>query len=440
MEGVPNTEPASLENAQQINLLEAYADTEVTIFGITGTFKDLAEMCPVDLNDPSITQEAINEFTVKVANQAAIEVEPEHEAAFARITESLGLERSFGVAKSIDISVDRPRSVNQPDELKDRRNIIFDELSFQKRLEPAPAAKDRLASQTDDLENQHLLASEPIMTVPNKLFEIPTTTELITADAIQESVEIMAYESELATVLLAVEGLDPVAAPAEIAEEATNGSVLVVDSQLDELWTALQPADVAEVFDNPIDFEIVETKIGLNDKLHNLCDDFIEVLSSFSESLILSPEDNEVEETELTPSTITFLAGALSELKPEQMELVLPILEDIIGAIHSLQILEDKKSDPEAWAAEALLEEACISLLVTLGIEYDEQDIKRLTQVILQAELRLPLAVQTEQELDLEHMGTREVKTHFPQFSSALVAMSNQLQHALGFFVLLCAS
>jgi hypothetical protein len=90
----------SPEMAYQVDLLEAFGETEVNIFGVTGTFKDLAGMCPVDLSDPRITLEAKNEFVVKAANEAGLEVEAKYESIFMQIAEKKGLERKFTIAPS----------------------------------------------------------------------------------------------------------------------------------------------------------------------------------------------------------------------------------------------------------------------------------------------------------------------------------------------------
>jgi hypothetical protein len=94
---------ATIESPQfapQVDLLEIFADREVSIFGITGTFRDLAAMCPIDLEDTRVTLEAKNEFVVKAANEAGLEVDQTFEGIFSRITEQRGLERKFTVAAS----------------------------------------------------------------------------------------------------------------------------------------------------------------------------------------------------------------------------------------------------------------------------------------------------------------------------------------------------
>ncbi len=98
MEGVPHVE--AMEQAPLPDLLEAHKDKVVTIFGVTGTIGQLAKMCPKDLNDPSISLESKNEFVVKAENEAGLEIEPEHEAYYAKVLEKHGLTRRFTVQQS----------------------------------------------------------------------------------------------------------------------------------------------------------------------------------------------------------------------------------------------------------------------------------------------------------------------------------------------------
>jgi hypothetical protein len=92
--------PANQEVEAQPDLLEEMSDTEVTIFGITGSLKDLAAMCPVDLSDERVSLQAKNEFVVKAANEAGLKIESKYEPLFAHIIEQQGLERKFTVAEN----------------------------------------------------------------------------------------------------------------------------------------------------------------------------------------------------------------------------------------------------------------------------------------------------------------------------------------------------
>lgn len=101
--------PENYEAVAQPDLLAAFAEREVSIFGIQGTFQQLAQMCPVDLSSPSITLEAKNEFVIKAANEAGLTIEPEYEQVFTQITEQHGLERKFSVAPTQESAVPEPR-------------------------------------------------------------------------------------------------------------------------------------------------------------------------------------------------------------------------------------------------------------------------------------------------------------------------------------------
>ena len=121
------------EIALQVDLLEVFADREVSIFGLTGTFRDLAAMCPIDLDDARITLEDKNEFVVKAANEAGLEIDQSFEGIFSRITAERGLERKFTVAASENTTAaDRDRSdehakvdaTDKPVDAKDKGDVV----------------------------------------------------------------------------------------------------------------------------------------------------------------------------------------------------------------------------------------------------------------------------------------------------------------------------
>src|SRR5579859_7876668 len=116
------------ELAPQPDLLDIFAEREVTIFGITGTFEELAKMCPVDLSDASITIEAKNEFVVKAANEAGLEIEADYEPIFSKITRQQGLERKFTIATSTPDGTEHQQAASPP--------IRIDKLA---RVEPGKA-------------------------------------------------------------------------------------------------------------------------------------------------------------------------------------------------------------------------------------------------------------------------------------------------------------
>jgi hypothetical protein len=70
--------------------LDIYGNTEVTIYGITGTLSELAALCTAD--DSTRTEEANNRFVIAAMNEAGAEILPEHESYFLEEIERKGLE------------------------------------------------------------------------------------------------------------------------------------------------------------------------------------------------------------------------------------------------------------------------------------------------------------------------------------------------------------
>ncbi len=112
----------SPESAPQPDLLELFGEVEVTIFGMTGTFANLAGMCPLDPSDPRFTTEAKNEFVVKAANEAGLAIDRTYEPLFTQIIRQEGLERKFTTAvpvrkvetKLVDELLKMPATVETP--------------------------------------------------------------------------------------------------------------------------------------------------------------------------------------------------------------------------------------------------------------------------------------------------------------------------------------
>lgn len=155
MEGPP---PVEIEHEPPPvpDLLEAFADKEVTIFGVTGTFGELARMCPVDLSDPRVTLEAKNDFVVKTANEAGMVVESQHETVFRTTTERLGLEPKFTI-----LSATRPKEAPEPE-----RPIVRPEVRVAD--EPAPKAAVKKPATDTAQAIRELTGKAPDMPDPNK--------------------------------------------------------------------------------------------------------------------------------------------------------------------------------------------------------------------------------------------------------------------------------
>ncbi len=98
-------------------------------------------------------------------------------------------------------------------------------------------------------------------------------------------------------------------------------------------------------------------------------------------------------------------------------------------------------ASPEAIAEVTTEAEAlCIMLFEEIGVEYTQQDIEQFMAVLLHPEFQPPLpAEEAIEQLDLEHLGTREAK-HFRQLVGSLVGPKSPIRNVLGTFALFCFS
>lgn len=421
MEAAPH--PDSQEIASQPDLLEVFGDREVTIFGVTGTFTKLAEMCPLDPSDPRMTVEATNEFVIKVANEAGLAIAPEHEALFSRIIETNGLERKFTTI----------------------------EPTRDNKIEEVQVTHDNQVPKQATISHSYTVRDE------RKRQPAETYAAVIHAQALMEGVVYEAHVQDSTTekiqqpVNVRVEFEAGVIIP---RRSETSPDIAVIMDDRPEVSDVLSGEGVTPnpqfeyVFQKEPDVLLSSEEAEISAELLIVYESFVDALRIFAElstvpelandhDPILSQfEDQELEQQPM-PAIVTAVAEKLAELEPTEIEEVEPILADIAAAIHEVQSIE-VTDDPEALAlAEAELVELCEMLFESIGIEYDEQDIEKFIQVILHPEFQAQLV--TKAELDLEHTGTREVKRHLAQFNNGLTRVETEFRHILGTFTLQCA-
>jgi hypothetical protein len=488
----------SQEEVSQVDLLEAFADQEVSIFGVTGTFEGLAQMCPVDLNDPSVTLEAKNEFVVKAANEAGLEIKPEYESVFSQIIEQNGLERKFTVTSS-DSQPPEVKATVEPGHIKLNETFTRTKHSQvpaqrQKADTSRPAVRLKIEEQhaatmialRELAEKQQFTQSReqlnhiaPVQTViaektgsvrpgrtimrPEKSVpqSLPEATPQILSRVDEHVVEAETSQTEVG--VLASNGQDNLEAaslPVNVAKPFNESPAIVLAEDYysttepvpeeQELVSTMQSEETLQV--DPVEFayglrpgsETLDLiwSVELSKEPLDLYEDFAEGLLLFSENVedieaVLA--DGETFEQQDPPSIIITVAERLAELEPDKKELVTSILKDIVEAIHGVHVLEASEANEETvTAAKAQLEELCITLFEAAGIDYNEQAVKVFAQAMLHPEFRLSQPDDKKVELlDLEHVGTREAK-RFSRWLSALSDTRIRLEHVLGEFALFC--
>jgi hypothetical protein len=124
---------------------------------------------------------------------------------------------------------------------------------------------------------------------------------------------------------------------------------------------------------------------------------------------------------EETPHAVAAeLAEVLQVLEPEQVEVVAPTVQAIARTVQEIGLMrlyEDRDMAPDITAAEERLVELVTELCEQLHIE-DTEKVQQLVAILLAKDFMAP--PQKEAWLDLEHMGTHEVKRDFaPLISGA---------------------
>lgn len=157
----------TFETVPEVDLLEVFREKEVTIFGVPGTFGDLAEMCPIDLQAEHISLETKNEFVVKAANEAGLEIGREYEAVFTKYIEQNKLERkvTFVANQPVEQVSDKQAAPEQTAPRQPRK-----EIAAPSDIEPSEFRPSREPK-------AEVLAMQQVLAAANKIEPAPERTE-----------------------------------------------------------------------------------------------------------------------------------------------------------------------------------------------------------------------------------------------------------------------
>lgn len=438
-----------------------YGNEKVTLFGQTGTIDDLIAMCPVDLTSPDVSLDTINEVVIKGLNESGNVIKQEHEQLFTETLERSGQERKFRLADPGEKPVnEKPRieklqsTATEPESpavkqmhthdlavntltnqlVKPERVIETKQLATtQAELEQAARAVELLAQRLQiDSKITVGAGDEQVVAVPEASKNTPDTSTsegvviLFKQNAgpqegvILESPRIAADVQTLTP--STVQETDILKTPDEIselfAEAATETGEL--SAELIEFFSStLEPNIPGEI--NPIEermetagAEVADWGTELEKAPLELLDDFSAALELYVTKLGLeSIEDSAASEEKHTPPVLLQLSERLAELEDTEKELVAPIVQNIIGAIHGLGLLEERGASAEMLiAVETQLEGFCISLFEVLGMTYNPEELRQFVTTLTHPDFQpAQTEVASVAELNLELDGMREVKT-----------------------------
>ena len=435
-----------------LDLLEVFADREVTMFGVQGTFRDLAEMCPVDLNDPRITLDAKNAFVVKVANEARLEIEPEYEAVFTHAISVQGVEQKFTVAAPRTRAVpEQAATVSLESQLKpvnaelaaDYRVAIPIPHVVTERSQPlAPNIEETIVSDeqpaTEVVKPQHV---DPLLMVSDapvhiKFYGRESNQVTLDADTVVSLEEIkpspfleITHAEEPPSDVMAAEII--LAVPVAVSESRLNGNVGILRSD-----TA---SDVLSIENTVTDQVRSSRTIPMPDY-----DQTLESLVQLVPHEAITGDVHEsqaealplVEQTE-SSSVVEAVLERLANVPSEQQPVVKDALQEVVKVIQALHehILDPDIADVLTLDT-TLLREACVRLFVALEMELEDGTLELFIQALLPHELQQIDSAPSPFAVQLERQGTREAKISAPAFSTPVRNLQGTWHQLLGKLVL----
>ena len=411
MEGVPRVEVIA-EPVPPPDLLQHYGEVQITAFGVTGTLTELASMCPVPPDDPRMTIEAKNTFVVNLMNEAAIEIQPEHEALFTQVLAERGKEPKFSVAPLLS-ATETPK----PAETK--------ALDVQQKIITPAVPHEVAARQT----SRHRLAGEEIKeaTVPPEieiheyqrrvaLLRQTHEDDAVDTDVIKPAVMLPAARPEPFEAAT-VESAPPLVtealiSPAQAAEERRFTEI--IEAVLATAPPAVEP--FAELPEGELLIsEVPEAEVPAPSSevpATATYETFISSLYKLAEDRPIEADDGwlnpAAELLEPTSPLLIEIADRLVLLDPAVQQTALPIMENMVRTLEDISI--------SGFSIEQMneLENLCAELLEIVGLPFDEHTVRRLLSSLVREDFLAFIKAATT--VDLEHRGTHEIKIHFQQF------------------------
>lgn len=446
MEGAARFQkPESQEEISNPDLFALYADKEVTVFGITGTFRDLAEMCPIDLNDPSVTLEAKNEFVIKAANESGLEIEPEHKGLFEKVIEENNLEPKFTVAQAEESTLkDKlPKSVikeHAPKESEPTDHVVREE----KTLAPPPEIPQVTVRTEKDNIQEYLLPKpdEQNISIGNERHEPSLYLEDITQEATQETNPFLALGNLPKKPDIQNKVVDMISAISKDLKifKAEKSEAEVMASQESSIVDDIEN-DMAEYSTENSQSNLQALGEELTKEPVEIFEDFARAFSNFikiDRNSIPGVAYIETEKAEHQPEPIMLeVAERFQLLDEDEKEVVGVQLRNIVGAVHGLLLLEERGADIERIEdIKTQLEDLCVELLETLEINYVKADIQKFVEALLSPDLYDLLSEQEgEEPADLTKEGSHEAK-NLRLYKSRDDGTHIQIRQILGMFAL----
>ena len=152
-----------------------------------------------------------------------------------------------------------------------------------------------------------------------------------------------------------------------------------------------------------------------------------------AESATFAPE---AVEAQALPPIVVYIVENLRDAAPEMWHIVAPMLIEITAIVQVLRNFDVGNADPLVIAeATVRLEELCVLLFETTGVDYDPSEVAQFMQLLLPLELMIHDDPNKLREPDLCKEGTREGK-RFDGMMARLILAENGVMQSIGMLVL----
>jgi hypothetical protein len=414
---------------QTRSLFEEHANTEVSLYGLTGKLSELAELCPVPESER--TTQAWDRFAARVLQEAGVEIAEEFTYLLeeeARPEPQVHEKRSQQTIEPVKVT-----------EAKTEKTIEHRALEAPVAAAFAPAVatgaleetiqRATLLTQTTRLHEDEVVA--PIVEAE----VVESADVLLVAESVpidkEEQPELMVSGVAVASETMIIKKSVPprlVVAETPVVEshlEVSTAAATVTETDfvLPEVFAGDEAAPyISEAPRTPIvDLELAaETTIGV--ATHEIA------VENVVEQFDVPPKETEqlANIVELIPTAILHsLELHFAEVGPSVVEETKALLVDIAEVadrLHDLA-LADHLESKEAEQIVAVITELYEDLLTRLGVEYDEATIKQFVALICS-----PAYVQrTAYNVQRADEGTHEKKIHHFSIQKQLQLVAQRL-------------
>lgn len=451
-----------LAEVERPNLGAELGHIEIEMGTQTRSIAEWMKMCPVPLDDPRMTVEAINARVTKMINHQGAEVDPEYAEHLTYYSQQQGVEPRFSIAAALAPEVapvktpvaersqpakEAPVTTQPSAETNESAPVAIEVLPVQlptEVVEPIWSREEEAAIVVSE-RTEAAMAQQEAVIIPLHVVEEPPSVEAplvqvevssptlpvrvgvavekqvpdirsdITSSQTEHTVgsnaqsisheeapdaeqdmHIVRYDSPESMPVVedgaAAEGMDIYTPPQQPTYSSQGAEVIAFQPDID--IEAPEPTDADQWLD------------ALRQPPEQLLQDMATAFNGLVES------SNEHVST--LPIVLT-TQERLQTMLPDDELVVAPLVHNIIGVVHGLEVMAEQGADDElVGIVESQLREACVALLDSLAIAYDRPSLEALVDIFQQPHIKQLLIGM----IDLEKRGTHEVKT----FKNEIVA------------------